>query len=377
MWLFGLQSIHPWPLLQKMKILLFGFQNTCSHRFVKYTMSDLPPHGLNATEAAQKIREEQTDGQLKAWAHLDKEQALAQAKELDDNRMRGRPMGSLHGIPVGLKDIIDTKNLPTERGTEIFKGRQPDTDATILLPNLHFMHAAGTANPHNPAHSPGGSSSGSAAAVAGFHVPLAIGTQTNGSVIRPASFCGTFGFKPSRGIISRTGILQTSNSLDQVGVFGRSLEDVALLSDAIGSYDPLDEKSYSHHRPHMMEGVDKEVEIEPELAWFDLPFADRLSQDSKDGFEEVISALGERVTRIEAPTNFTGLVETQRIIHEYEICMHQAEVFENHFEKISTTLKPTIERGRQISRDEYEYALDVMKQTESFLGEFFLDLRRY
>lgn len=367
-------------------------------------MSDLPPHGLNATEAAQKIREgwltsvelvtscieriEQTDGQLKAWAHLDKELALAKAKELDDNRMRGRPMGSLHGIPVGLKDIIDTKNLPTERGTEIFKGRKPDTDATIVnrlyeegavilgktvTTELAFMHAAETANPHNPAHSPGGSSSGSAAAVAGFHVPLAIGTQTNGSVIRPASFCGIFGFKPSRGIISRTGILQTSNSLDQVGVFGRSLEDVALLSDAIGCYDPQDQKSYNRHRPHMLEGARKEVGIEPELAWFDLPFADRLSQDSKDGFEEVISALGERVTRIEAPANFTGLVETQRIIHEYEICMHQAEVFENHFEKISITLKPTIERGREISKDEYEYALDVMKQTESFLGEFFLD----
>lgn len=367
-------------------------------------MTDLPPNGLSATEAAQKIREgwitsvelvtacleriEQTDGQLKAWAHVDKEYALAQAKALDDNRMRGRPMGSLHGIPVGLKDIIDTKSLPTERGTDIFKGRQPNTDATIVnrlfeegavilgktvTTELAFMHAADTTNPHNPEHTPGGSSSGSAAAVAGFQVPLAIGTQTNGSVIRPASFCGVYGFKPSRGIVSRTGLLQTSNSLDQVGVFGRTLEDVALLSDAIGCYDPRDEKSYARHRPHMLEGTKQEVVIEPEFAWFDLPFADRLSQDSKDGFEEVISALGKRVTRIEAPENFTGLLDTQRIIHEYEICMHQADVFDNHWDKISDTLKPIIERGRKISKGEYEYALDVMGQTESFLGEFFLD----
>ena len=367
-------------------------------------MTDLPPHGLSATDAAQKIREgwltsvelvqscldriEQTDGQLKAWAHLDKEYALAQAKEMDENRFRGRPMGSLHGIPVGLKDIIDTKGLPTERGTAIFKGRQPDADATIVnqlreegavilgktvTAELAFMHAADTSNPHNPKHTPGGSSSGSAAAVAGYHVPLAIGTQTNGSVIRPASFCGTYGFKPSRGIISRSGLLQTSNSLDQVGVFGRTLEDAALLSDAIGCYDPQDEKSYTRHRPHMLEGAQKEVEIEPELAWFDLPFADRLSQDSKEGFEEVLSALGARATRIEAPENFTGLVDTQRIIHEYEICMHQADVFNNHWDAISNTLKPIIERGRKISKDEYEYALDIMGQTESFLAEFFLD----
>ena len=367
-------------------------------------MSDLPPNGLSATEAAQKIREgwltsvelvsacleriEQTDGQLKAWAHVDKEYALAQAKALDDNRMRGRPMGSLHGVPVGLKDIIDTKSLPTERGTDIFKDRQPDTNATIVnrlheegavilgktvTTELAFMHAADTTNPHNLAHTPGGSSSGSAAAVAGFQVPLSIGTQTNGSVIRPASFCGVYGFKPSRGIISRTGLLQTSNSLDQVGVFGRTLEDVALLSDVIGCYDPKDEKSYIRHRPHMLEGAKQEVGIEPEFAWFDLPFADRLSQDSKDGFEEVISALGARVTRIEAPENFSGLLDTQRIIHEYEICMHQADVFDNHWDKISDTLKPIIERGRKISKGEYEYALDVMGQTESFLAEFFLD----
>lgn len=367
-------------------------------------MSDIPLTLLSANEAARKIREgwltsvelveacleriEQTDGQLKAWAHIDRDYALAQAKELDGIRMRGRPLGSLHGVPVGLKDIIDTKSLPTQRGTPIFKGRQPEQNATIVnrlmeegavilgktvTTELAFVHAADTTNPHNMAHTPGGSSSGSAAAVAGFQVPLAIGTQTNGSVIRPASFCGTFGLKPSRGMISRTGLLQTSNSLDQVGVFGRTLEDVALLSDAIGCYDPADEKSYSRHRPHMLEGAKSKAEIEPEFAWFELPFANRLSSDSKDGFEEIITALGDRVTKIVAPDNFAGLVDTQRIIHEYEICLHLEDVFENNWDQISDTLKPIIERGRTIRREEYEYALDVMGQTESFLNEFFID----
>ncbi len=367
-------------------------------------MSDLPPHGLSAVEAAQKIREgwltsvelvqscldriEQTNGQLNAWAHLDKDYALAQAKAMDNIKMHGRAMGSLHGVPVGLKDIIDTKELPTQCGTNIHKDRQPEADATIVnclreegavilgktkTTELAFVHPTDTSNPHNPQHSPGGSSSGSAAAVAGYHVPLAIGTQTNGSVIRPASYCGTYGFKPSRGVISRTGLLQTSNSLDQVGVFGRTLEDVALLSDAIGCYDPKDEKSFPTPRPKMLAGAQEEAGVEPDFAWFDLPFAERLSQDSKEGFEEVISALGDRVTRIEAPKNFLELLDTQRIIHEYEICHQQADIFDNHWDKISNTLKPVIERARNISKDEYEYALDVMGQTQTFLKDFFLD----
>lgn len=367
-------------------------------------MSDVPPNGLSATQAAQKIREgwftcvelvtacleriEQTDGQLKAWAYLDKDNALAQAQAMDDIRIAGKPMGRLHGIPVGLKDIIDTKDMPTECGTDIFKGRKPDTDATIVnrlkeegaiilgktvSTELAFMHPADTRNPHNPEHSPGGSSSGSAAAVAGYHVPLAIGTQTNGSVIRPASYCGVHGFKPSRGVISRAGLLQTSNSLDQVGVFGRSLEDVALLSEVIGCYDGQDEKSYLRPRPKTHEFSRTKPGIDPDIAWFDLPFSDRLSQDSKDGFEEVLSALGDRVTRIEAPETFIGLLDTQRIIHEYEICKQQADVFDNHWDKISATLKPVIERARTISNEEYKHALDVMGQTESFLRDFFLD----
>ena len=354
-------------------------------------MSDLPPNALSANEAAQQIRDgrltsvqfvqacldriEQTDGQLKAWAHIDSDMAFAQAQAMDDLRRRGKPLGPLHGIPVGLKDIIDTSDLPTERGTPIFSGRKPEKDASIVdrlreagavilgktvTTELAFMHPADTRNPHNPEHSPGGSSSGSAAAVAGFHVPLAIGTQTNGSVIRPAAFCGTYGFKPGRGIISRTGILKTSESLDQVGVFARTLEDTALLVDAIGAYDPEDEKSYARPRPKMLQGAKAKAEIEPDIAWFDLPFADRLSSDAKDGAEELISALGERVTRIEAPEFFSGLIETQRIIHEYEISHHLAETFTDNWDLLSPAIQPAIERGRKISQDEYDHAIGVM-----------------
>ena len=197
-------------------------------------MAGTPHHALSAVEAARRIDEgrlssldlvksclariEETDGQLKAWVHLDPERALKQAEEMDLIRQTGRPTGALHGVPVGLKDIVDTVDYPTERGTPVFAGRQPSQDAALVdrlreagavilgktaTTEFAFVHPAETRNPHNVNHSPGGSSSGSAAAVAAFHVPLAVGTQTNGSVIRPASYCGIYGFKPTRGVISR------------------------------------------------------------------------------------------------------------------------------------------------------------------------------
>ncbi|MEP4033579.1 amidase [Roseibium polysiphoniae] len=362
------------------------------------------PIQLTASEAARKIREglltatdlvkaclariEATDGQLKAWAHLDPEQALAQASELDTIRQAGRPLGSLHGVPVGLKDIIDSKGLPAERGSPIFVGRVPDEDAAVAerlrdagavilgktkTTEVAFVHPTDTVNPHNVKHTPGGSSSGSAAAVAAYQIPLALGTQTNGSVIRPASFCGVYGFKPTRGVISREGVLQTSISLDQIGVFARSAEDTALITDVLKGYDQRDPKSYPRPRPAMIEGYHAEPPAEPALAWIDLPFADRMSADAVAGFEELRGELGARVEMVPAPPAFAGLVETQRILHEYEICQHLQETFEAHWDQISDTLKPVIDRGRKITHTAYEDALAQMQASEDFFHAFFMD----
>jgi len=362
------------------------------------------PNALTAVEAARKIRKgllssvdlvtaclnqiDQTDGQIHAWAHIDREQALEQARAADVIRRAGRPVGPLHGVPVGLKDIIDTRDLPTERGTPIFAGRQTDADAAIVerlreagavilgktvTTEFAFMHPSETRNPHNPEHSPGGSSSGSAAAVAAFHVPLAIGTQTNGSVIRPASFCGTFGFKPTRGVVSRRGILQTSQSLDQVGVFARDLEDAALLADAISLYDPADPLSYARPRPRMLDGSRAEAPVEPNFAWLDLPYHDRLTQDSSDGFAEVVDALGGQVDRLPADENLSGLIKVQATIHEYEIWQHLQHVFKDNWDQLSTSLQPTLERAQKISEEQYQDALAVKKSAESFFADFFND----
>lgn len=330
----------------------------------------------------------ETDGAIKAWAFLDEDAALAQAAECDRIRISGLATGPLHGIPVGLKDIIDTAKMPTQRGSVIFEGRQTDHVARLVellreagavimgktvTTEMAFVHANETRNPHNPDHSPGGSSSGSAAAVAANHVPLAIGTQTNGSVIRPASFCGVFGFKPTRGVISRDGLLQTSVSLDQVGCFGRSLADVALLTDAIAGYDQRDTVSFARPRPHMSVGAHADAPVTPALAWFDLPFNDRLSGDALDGIDAVLEILGPSVERMAAADTLSNLVAVQSTIHEYEIVQHQADVFDEHWDKISDTLKPVIARAREITQMQYDDAMVVKKSAEGFFKAFFLD----
>ena len=201
---------------------------------------------------------------IEAWVVYDRDRALAQARALDRERAAGRACGALHGLPVGIKDIIDTADMPTENGSPIFKGHQPAKDATCVA----VLRAAGaiilgktvttelanvnpnkTRNPHNPAHTPGGSSSGSAAGVAAGMMPLALGTQTGGSVIRPGSFCGVHALKPTLGLVSRTGVTLQSHTLDTVGVYGRSLADLALITDALSQHDPSDAVSYTRARP--------------------------------------------------------------------------------------------------------------------------------
>lgn len=359
-------------------------------------------HLLSATQAAEAIRagrlssedlvraclDQIGDDAIKAWAFVDTDIALVQAREMDRIRKAGLATGPLHGVPVGLKDIIDTRFMPTECGSSIFAGRKPDADAEVVnrlreagavimgktkTTEMAFVHPTDTVNPYDPSRSPGGSSSGSAAAVAASHVPLAIGTQTNGSVIRPASFCGVYGFKPTRGTVSRTGVLRTSVSLDQLGGFGRSLEDVALLLDSIGSYDPRDPASFARPRPGMVTGAEADVPVEPDIAWFDLSFNDRLDPDARAGLEAVMESLGPRVERFPTAPQLDDLVAVQAIIHEYEFCQHMAQTIDAHWHQLSATLKPVITRGQAISKDQYEDALAVKLSAEAFFAEHFND----
>src|SRR5499425_2809477 len=186
---------------------------------------------------------------VKAWATIDPEHALAQARALD----RGPRRGPLHGVPIGVKDVIDTVDLPTEMGSPIYKGYHAACDAAcvavaraggaVILGKTVTAEFAGmypgpTTNPHNPAHTPGGSSSGSAAAVADHMVPAAFGTQTGGSVLRPAAYCGVVGYKPTYNLMNRAGIKFAAESLDTIGLMARTIDDVELVTAVVVGKEP-------------------------------------------------------------------------------------------------------------------------------------------
>ena len=190
-------------------------------------------------------RIKQFEKDVKAWAYFDKKELLEKAAEADELRKSGKPLGPLHGLPVAVKDIVGTLDMPTECGTIIRKKMTGSQEAEVVnllkiagaivmgktqTTELAYFHPSNTTNPHDYTRTPGGSSSGSAAAVAAHMAPLSLGSQTNGSIIRPASYCGVVGYKPSYGLISRSGVLKQSNRLDHIGVFGKTVEDVALLT---------------------------------------------------------------------------------------------------------------------------------------------------
>lgn len=359
-------------------------------------------HLLSACDAARLIAEGELTSQdlvkacltqigddpLNAWAHLDPDDALDQARACDQQRASGANLGTLHGVPVALKDIVDTRRFPTERGSPIWAGRQPDTDAALVTllqkagavimgktktTEMAFVHPTDTLNPHNPQRSPGGSSSGSAAAVAAHHVPLAIGTQTGGSVVRPASFCGIYGLKPSRGRIPRSGVFQTSVTLDHVGTFARSLSDLACLTDAVTGFDPGDVASDAEQTANCLVGITAQQTHKPKIAFLDFEFHDQLETDTRACLNAMIAQLGDQVTYVPVPEALSGLVDVHLTIYEYEFCQHLAETLDTRWDDLSDSLKPIVHRGRTISTDHYNNAQTARLHAETACAALFQD----
>lgn len=334
----------------------------------------------------------ETDHYLSAWQHINDDRALEQANSADERRRHGKAIGSLHGIPVGLKDIIDTVDLPAERGSEIYSGRVPSANSAIaeklleagavilgktVTTEFAWMHQSATRNAINGEYSPGGSSSGSAAAVAAGQVPLAVGTQTGGSVIRPAAYNGVFGLKPSRGLISRRGVLQTSPTLDQIGVFGNHLSDVCTLTDALAGYDATDTKTYLGPRPKLVDGYRSEVPVEPALVWIDMPYSDRYSPTLQLGIDELCDVISKETSatldRIPAPQSFTALPACHQVIYDVEILQSLENEWKQHRDKLSRTAIAGLERAEKRTPDEYEEALEILVAAEEWFDTFFHD----
>lgn len=326
------------------------------------------------------------DGEIEAWAYIDPDHALAQAKSLDAARQVGLPIGPLHGIPVGIKDIIDTADMPTENGTVLHRGRKPPDDATVVsllreagavilgktvTTELALMHPGKTRNPHDGACTPGGSSSGSAAAVASGMVPLALGTQTNGSVIRPASFCGIFGFKPSHGLIPRTGVFTQSRFLDTVGVYGRSVADLALIGEVLMRHDPRDPDTSPQPAPPLRAVAAEPPPVPPQLAFVKTPVWDKADDDTKAAFAELNEALGGQCEEVPLPNVFSGAWDWHRKIMFADIAKNCAGLYDRGRDKLSESIRGIIEEGREIKAVDYAAAKDWRAVLNAGLDEIF------
>lgn len=326
------------------------------------------------------------EAEVQAWAFLDPEHALKQARAADEWRAAGKPLGALHGVPVGIKDIIDTRDMPTEDGTPLHAGRNPWHDAKVV----DLLRAAGavimgktvttelatyapgkTRNPHNPAHTPGGSSSGSAAAVAAGMVPLALGTQTNGSVIRPAAFCGVVGFKPSRGLISCRGILRQSATLDQPGGFARSVEDAALLGEVLAAYDADEDGMLPRATPPLLGVCESEPPLPPKLALVRTPWWPQLDEDVRAGFAELVDHLGEQVGEFVLPESAAKVLDWHGAIMEADIAANYAADFDGGADKMSASLREQIERGRRVTAVDYLQAAARIPVVTEAIDEVF------
>jgi len=358
----------------------------------------------SAAEAAQQIREGKLTSEelvqgcleriralepkVQAWTFLDEDHALAQARAADEKKALGEPIGPLHGVPVGVKDIFDTADMPTENGTVLHQGRTPRHDAAAV----RLLRAAGavilgktvttecayfcpgkTRNPHNPEHTPGGSSSGSAAAVAAGMVPLALGSQTNGSVIRPASFCGVYGFKPTHGLIPRSGVLQLSRTLDHAGLFARSIEDVALVLEELQGCDERDPDTRPRARIPFGKLAAEEPPIPPMLAFIKTPHWERADADTREAFGELVEALGDRVEEIELFPSAAEAWEWHRTIMAAEMAANLEREWRAGKDKLSPQLRELIERGREVRAVDYQRALRAVHPVVASFDELFME----
>ena len=310
---------------------------------------------------------------VKAWVHLDPEYALAQARAAD---RAGRP-GLLAGLPVGVKDVIDTADMPTQHGSPIYRGNRPFADAacvaltrmaggTILGKTVTTEFAnrfpGATVHPQNPAHTPGGSSSGSAAGVADFQVPLGFGTQTGGSTIRPAAFCGVVGYKPSFGEFSRVGIKLQCQNLDTLGLICRSLDDIALM------------RAVLIEMPHRK--VDR-ASSAPRIGLCRTPgweHADAGTQTLIERTASRLAAAGANVNEVEFAAPFRNIADHHRRIFNYEAAHNYAYEHLEHRDQVSTVLLDTVlDPGSKLPLVDYIKALETAEAFRAHLDDIFGD----
>jgi Asp-tRNA(Asn)/Glu-tRNA(Gln) amidotransferase A subunit family amidase len=351
----------------------------------------LPYNILSATQAVRRIssgdltaealveacleRIAAHEPEIRAWAAIEPALALSEARGRDEARDKGACLGPLHGIPFAVKDILDTADLPTDYGSPIYENHRPRADAAcvarlraagaVVLGKTVTCEFAGfapgpTRNPHDLAHTPGGSSSGSAAAVADFMVPVGLGTQTGGSILRPASYCGVIGYKPTFGTISRAGLKLASDTLDTIGLLGRSIDDIALFADVLASRQPLPVEPLAPRR----------IGLCRTFLW------EKASPESRQAVESAAERLGAHVDVIDLdlPETFHDIVDMRAVIDDYERARTLAYEWQHHKDLFSPHMIATVERGLAIPATHYIDALRAAAAARAQLASLFADV---
>lgn len=317
-------------------------------------------------------RIEEREGAIKAWIHLDADAVIAAARLLDAGPVRG----PLHGLPLGVKDLIDTADMPTAYGSPIYAGHRPRVDAACVAlaraagalvlgktvtTEFAWFHPGNTANPRNIAHTPGGSSSGSAAAVADCMVPLAFGTQTAGSIIRPASYCGIVGYKPTHGTLPRAGIKPLSDSLDTLGTMTRTVADAALFVSALSGRD--------------LSSV--QLTAPPRIGMCRTPEWSAALPETVSAMERSAATLaraGAKLCDIVLPPDFTGVSRAQIDIMNYESYASLASERLQHYGGLSEKLKQLLENAAQCDAARYVAAQALVASCRRQLDQLFADV---
>lgn len=336
------------------------------------------PSDLTATAAAAAIRRgditserlvaacldrvAKLDHGIGAFAHLDRDFALEQARAADRAKADGAHLGALHGVPVAIKDVIDTADMPTQCGSAFYAGHQPERDAACVTAlrgagavimgktvttELASLPPSAVANPVVPGHTPGGSSAGSAAAVASRMVPAALGTQTAGSVLRPAAYCGLYGFKPTLGLIPRPGVLEQSHTLDTVGVLARSLEDVALLTDVMAVHDAADAASYPRSAPGLLAAARSGPSVPPRFAFVRTPAWEEADAAMKEAITAFAAGLGGACETVDIAI-LERVLPWQRTVQSAENVHYYGHILDRAPDKLGPEMRRRLEDGCKV-----------------------------
>ncbi len=316
---------------------------------------------------------EQREDEVRAWAYIDRERALEQARQRD----RESPKSRLHGIPVGVKDVIDTCDMPTEYGSPIYRGHRPACDAACVAQvrelggvilgktvstEFATRHPNKTRNPHHIGHTPGGSSSGSAAAVADCMVPIAFGTQTSSSIIRPAAFCGVIGYKPTFNLVNRAGLKFLAESLDTLGTLTRTIPDAALIVEELSGMAPTSFAAVAT--------------LKPRIGFCRTPYWSEADAPSRAALETVtrrLAAAGAKVSEIELPGEFARLAQTQIEVSSYEFFRALTHERTRFPQLISASLTTRLVAGGRVTRTQYEKGLALAHRCRKHIADTFRD----